>query len=172
MGAARRVRSSFMNPVDRELLRRIQSNARLSLSALAKELGVSRSGIARRLQELEQEGVIMGYRSIVNPASLGFEIAAFVAVSVRRGVIRPSPQLELAKRVLNEADGRDLPFVEEAHIITGQYDLLFKVLARNMRQMSRFLVEYLGTMDEVQRTETMIVLNTVADWRVRPLPVA
>lgn len=63
-----------------------------------------------------------------------------------------------------------MPFVEEAYIITGPYDLLFKVWARDVKQLSTFLVAYLASNPDIQRTETLIVLEIVDDWRRRVMP--
>jgi Lrp/AsnC family leucine-responsive transcriptional regulator len=118
----------------------------------------------------------MGYKAVVNPFALGYRLLAFVLVSVRRGAASKEAkplQQEVAEKVLAECNGeRGMPFVEEAYIITGPYDLLFKVWARDIKQLSTFLVSYLASYQDIQRTETLIVLEIIDDWRRRIMPPA
>jgi len=110
---------------------------------------------------------------VVNPFALGYKLLAFVLVSVRRGASAESKPLQLAvaEKVLQECNGEGgMPFVEEAYIITGPYDLLFKVWAKDVKQLSTFLVAYLASNPDIQRTETLIVLEIVEDWRKRVMP--
>ncbi|MFN7105152.1 MAG: Lrp/AsnC ligand binding domain-containing protein, partial [Pyrobaculum sp.] len=97
----------------------------------------------------------------------------FVLVSVRRGASVETKPLQqvVAERVVADCNGEDnMPFVEEAYIITGPYDVLFKVWARDVKQLSTFLVTYLASNPDIQRTETLIVLEIVDDWRKRVMP--
>jgi len=167
---------SAMDELDRKLVLLLQIHGRRALSELGRKLNRPKTTIAARIKKLEEGGVILGYKAVVNPSALGYRVLAFVLVSVRRG---PSAreakplQLEVAERVLSECNGeRGMPFVEEAYVITGPYDLLFKVWARDIKQLSAFLVTYLASNPDIQRTETFIALEVVDDWRRRAMPPA
>ncbi|ABL88172.1 transcriptional regulator, AsnC family [Pyrobaculum islandicum DSM 4184] len=163
-----------MDEIDRRLVVLLQADGRKTLQELSEELKKPKTTIAARIKKLESEGIIMGYKAVINPFTLGYKLLAFVLVSVRRGVAHKENkplQLEVAERVLAECNGeRGMPFVEEAYIITGPYDLLFKVWARDIKQLSTFLVTYLASNQDIQRTETFIVLEIVDDWRKRVMP--
>ena len=162
-----------MDDLDMAILRRLQDDARAPLADIASEMGKPRTTIAARLSKLEKDGVVLGYKAVLNPFALGYNILAYVLLSVKRGPseAEKSVQVRVTEKILEDANGRDLPWVEEAHIVTGAYDVLLKVWARDIRQLSRFLVVYLTSLPEIQRTETMIVLEIVSDWRQRRLPL-
>ena len=162
-----------MDDVDRKILMALQADGKKTLQELSEELGRPKTTLAARIKKLEEEGVILGYKAVVNPFALGYKLLAFVLVSVRRGASAESKPLQqaVAEKVLQECNGEGgMPFVEEAYIITGPYDLLFKVWARDVKQLSTFLVAYLASNPDIQRTETLIVLEIVDDWRRRVMP--
>ena len=165
-----------MDEMERKLVMLLQADGKKTLQELSMELGRPKTTIAARIKKLENEGVIMGYKAVVNPFALGYRLLAFVLVSVRRGAAAKESkplQQEVAEKVLADCNGeRGMPFVEEAYIITGPYDLLFKVWARDIKQLSTFLVTYLASNQDIQRTETLIVLEIVDDWRKRIMPPA
>jgi Lrp/AsnC family transcriptional regulator for asnA, asnC and gidA len=165
-----------MDEMERKLVMLLQADGKKTLQELSMELGRPKTTIAARIKKLENEGVIMGYKAVVNPFALGYRLLAFVLVSVRRGAAAKESkplQQEVAEKVLADCNGeRGMPFVEEAYIITGPYDLLFKVWARDIKQLSTFLVSYLASYQDIQRTETLIVLEIIDDWRRRIMPPA
>ncbi len=163
-----------MDEVDRKILELLQIDGKKTLQELAEAVNRPKTTIASRIKRLEDKGYIMGYKAVVNPFLLGYQVLAFVMASVRRGETRGEKPLQeqLAERILADCSGKgDLPFVEEAYIITGPYDLLLKVWARDIKQLSTFLVSYLASMPDIQRTETLMVLEIVDDWRRRHMPV-
>lgn len=165
-----------MDEIDRKLITLLQANGKKTLQELSEEIGKPKTTLAARIKKLENDGVIIGYKAVVNPFALGYKLLAFVLVSVRRGAAPTEAkplQLEVAEKVLAECNGEGgLPYVEEAYVITGPYDLLFKVWSRDIKQLSTFLVTYLASNPDIQRTETLIVLEIVDDWRRRVMPPA
>ncbi|MFN3804018.1 MAG: Lrp/AsnC family transcriptional regulator [Pyrobaculum sp.] len=162
-----------MDEIDRKLVSTLQIDGKKTLQELSQELGKPKTTIAARIKKLEGDNVIMGYKAVVNPFALGYRLLAFVLVSVRRGTAAETKPLQqiVAERVLADCNGESgMPFVEEAYIITGPYDVLFKVWARDVKQLSTFLVTYLASNPDIQRTETLIVLEIVDDWRKRVMP--
>lgn len=164
-----------MDEIDRKLIELLQMDGKKTLQELAEAVNRPKTTIASRIKKLEEKGYIMGYKAVVNPFLLGYQVLAFVMASVRRGEAAGQKPLQeqLAERILNDCSGKgDLPLVEEAYIITGPYDLLLKVWARDIKQLSSFLVSYLASIPDIQRTETLMVLEIVEDWRRRYMPVA
>lgn len=163
-----------MDDIDKKLLELLQIDGKKTLQELAEAVNRPKTTIASRIKRLEDKGYIMGYKAVVNPFLLGYQVLAFVMASVRRGETRGEKPLQeqLAEKILADCSGKsDLPFVEEAYIITGPYDLLLKVWARDIKQLSTFLVSYLASIPDIQRTETLMVLEIVDDWRRRYMPV-
>ncbi len=161
-----------MDDIDRKLVTLLQTDSKKTLQELSQILNKPKTTIAARIKKLEESGVIIGHKAVVNPFALGYRLLAFVLVSVKRGVGVDTKPLQhtVAEKILRDSGGGDMPFVEEAFIITGPYDVLFKVWARDIKQLSSFLVAYLASSPEIQRTETLIVLEIVEDWRKRIMP--
>ncbi len=165
-----------MDALDSVILRELQRNCRLPISKLAKILGKPRTTISERISRLEREGVIRGYRAIVDPSKLGYRFLAFVMLKVRRGITFEgmSNQEALAQKVVKETrDAPDLPYVEEAHIVTGAYDIVLKVWARRWEELTNFLIRYLASLGDVVSSETFLVLETISSeegFPVKPKP--
>ena len=163
----------MMDELDIKILESLQRNGRITVSRLAEMLNKPRTTIMSRLARLESNKIILGYKTIIDPTQMGYTIQAYVLLTVRRvpGATKPS-QVALAERIIYDSDNdKDLPWVEEAQVVTGQYDLVLKVWAKNLKQLSDFLIRYLPTHPDVVKSETMIVLENVATWRNRNMPI-
>jgi len=162
-----------LDELDRVLLRSLLANARVPLSEVAKSIGAARTTLSERLDRLEREGVVKGYRADVDLRKLGYKYVAFVLVKVRRtGGLRgdKSNQELLAEKIVEDCYTRKgLPWVEEAHIITGEYDLLLKVWAREWDELTSFLIKYMPEHNDVLQTHTILVLKTIQDDKRPPL---
>ncbi|WP_291764651.1 Lrp/AsnC family transcriptional regulator [Caldivirga sp. UBA161] len=163
----------MMDELDIKILESLQRNGRITVSRLAELLNKPRTTIMSRLARLESSKIILGYKTVIDPAQMGYTIQAYVLLTVRRipGAAKPS-QVALAERIIYDSDNeKDLPWVEEAQVVTGQYDLVLKVWAKDLKQLSNFLIRYLPTHPDVVKSETMIVLENVATWRNRNMPI-
>ena len=100
---------SLLDPTNRALLAELQSDARLSLAELGRRIGLSPPAVAERIGRLEQAGVILGYRALLDPRALGFALSAVIRV-------RPAPrQLQVVGRIAH-----DTPEVVDCRRITGE----------------------------------------------------
>ena len=153
----------MLDELDRALIRELASNARTPLAEVARRLGVARTTLAERLEKLEREGYIRGFTLSIEPGKLGYKFLAFILVKVRRGGFRGerSNQELLAEDIVKDCSSkRGMPWVEEIHIVTGEYDLLLKVWAREWDELTNFLIRYMPTHPDVVETHTMLVLKT------------
>ena len=117
-----------MDATNRDLLVELQRDARLSLAELGRRVGLSPPAVAERLQRLEREGVIRGYRAEIDPAALGYGLTAIIRV-------RPLPR-QLA-RIADLA--RATPEVVECHRITGEDCYLMKAHIRSMGHLEEII---------------------------------
>jgi Lrp/AsnC family transcriptional regulator, leucine-responsive regulatory protein len=107
---------SLLDPVNIRLLTELQADPRVSMSALARRVGMSAPAVTERVQRLEGAGVIRGYRLDVDPAAVGYPVSAWVRV-------RPGPgQLSKIAELAVQA-----PEVVECHRITGEDCFLMRV---------------------------------------------
>jgi Lrp/AsnC family leucine-responsive transcriptional regulator len=117
-----------LDGVNHRLLAELQKNARLTLAELGRRLDLSPPAVADRLQRLEDDGVIMGYRAEVDPRALGYALTAVIR-------IRPAPR-ELRK----VADlARETPEVVECNRITGEDCFIFKLHVRDVEHLEEVI---------------------------------
>jgi Lrp/AsnC family leucine-responsive transcriptional regulator len=147
-------RSPLLDEVNLHLLTELHANPRMTMSALARRVGMSSPAVTERVQRLERAGVIAGYRMIVDPAALGMPVTAFAR-------IRPSPG-QLAK-VAELA--KELSQVSECHRITGEDCFLVKVHAPAIEDLEAVLDRFLL----YGQTVTSILVSSPVP--PRPLPV-
>ncbi len=162
-----------LGDLDVRILRELMEDGRIPITRLAERVGAPRTTVASRLARMEEAGLVEGYRAVVSAERLGYRITAFVLVKVRR--TRPvggrSNQELLAERIVEmTSSDRRLPWVEEAHIITGEYDLLLKVRASELDQLTRFLISFMATHEDVVQTHTLLSLERVHEDHSPRLP--
>ncbi len=164
----------IIDDLDKKILGELQKDGRTPLAKLADVVKKPRTTIMNRVQKLEEGGVIRGYRAVLSPYVLGFSMQAYVLITVRRsaaGGSKPS-QVMLAEKIIRDCDNDAyLPWVEEANVLTGQYDIMLKIWVKDLKQLSSFLLNYLPTNPDIVKTETMMVLEEVAIGRERLIPL-
>jgi Lrp/AsnC family transcriptional regulator, leucine-responsive regulatory protein len=150
-------RAALLDAVNLRLLAELQGNPRMSMSELARRVGMSAPAVTERIQRLETAGVIVGYRVDVDPAALGMPVTALVR-------IRPGPgQLPKIARVAHETAQ-----VVECHRITGEDCFLLKIHAPSIGEIEEILDRFLL----FGQTTTSIVVSTPVPVRPLPLPTA
>jgi len=152
-----------MDGLDIEILSELVKDGRITVSDLAKKLGVPRTTLDSRMRKLVESGIIKRFTALIDYKKIGYQITAFVLVQIKRRKPEQekSNQEIFIEEIAKESEVReDLPWVEEAHIITGDYDVLLKVRARDMDELTRFLITELARHPDVERTHTMMVLKS------------
>jgi DNA-binding Lrp family transcriptional regulator len=156
------VASAFqLDAADWRLVAALQADASLTNAALAERVGLSASQISRRRQRLEETGVIRGYRAILDATIVGFPVTAFIHVALRQ-------HDEDNRRRFREWL-RATPPVLEAHALSGSVELLVKIAAADLQQLTRFMTQDLLAHDNVASLSCEIVLETVK--APSPLPL-
>ena len=140
---------------DHKILKIIASEGRISVTELATRIGLSKSPTQTRLKRLEENGVITGYRAMLDPIQLGREHVAFVE-------IRLSDTRETALKAFNTAV-RAIPEIEQAHLIAGNFDYLLKVRVSDMSSYRQVLAEKLSTLPHISNTSTYVAMQAVKE---------
>lgn len=146
---------STLDKLDQAILLALAEDGRMSIAALAAHIGLSKSPTQARLRRLESSGIIMGYRALLDPISLGLDHVAFVEV-------RLSDTRDTALRAFNAAV-LQVPQIEQAHMIAGNFDYLLKVRTRDMAQYRRFLGDVISTLPYVAATSTFVAMEAVKE---------
>ena len=146
---------SDLDGFDRAILTVMAEDGRISITELARRIGLSKSPTQARLRRLEEAGVILGYRAILDPIRLGLDHVAFVEV-------RLTDTREAALAAFNAAVAA-IPEIEQAHLIAGNFDYLLKVRTADMRSYRRVLAERLSTLPNVASTSTYVAMEAVKE---------
>ncbi|WP_337881331.1 Lrp/AsnC family transcriptional regulator [Rheinheimera sp.] len=133
---------------DERLLSILRSNARASISDLARVLNLSRSTVQNRMQRLEQSGVIQGYVLQYGSAYLSSLVSAHVSIKVKQKLTTKT-NVEL----------KQIPQISELYAISGEYDLIAVLQAQNTAQLSQ-LLDDIGNLEGVERTDSAVILET------------
>lgn len=144
-----------MDRFDQAILTVLAEDGRISITDLAKKIGLSKSPTQARLRRLEIAGVILGYRALLDPIRLGLDHVAFVEV-------RLSDTREIALKAFNAAVLK-VPEIEQVHMIAGSFDYLLKVRTRDMAAYRAFLGETITTLPYVSNTSTYVAMEAVKE---------
>ena len=139
-----------IDDVDRALLGALIDDGRISLTDLAEQVNVSRSTVHARMQRLRDDGVISGFTATVDPAVLGFGVAALVFLDVEQHDWRALRD-ELAA----------LPGVEYLAMCAGRFDMVMLVRAESIAALRDVLLERIQRMPDVTSTETVLILDEI-----------
>jgi DNA-binding Lrp family transcriptional regulator len=138
------VTSEGLDRIDRQLLAALQDDARLTTAELAQRVALSASPCWRRVKRLESQGFVRGYHAALDAERLGWGVTAFVQVTLERH--------ELALGEHFEAAVRDVPEIVACHNVSGAYDYLLQVLARDLKsfgELSRTVIRSLPGVKEM-----------------------
>lgn len=145
---------------DRRLLAELQRNGRASTVELSERVHLSPAQCYRRQKRLEESGVIDRYVAELNAEKLGYSVTAFVSVTVAIG---PYKQPQTFKHAI-----AGIAEIQECHTVTGEADYVLKVVARDLKAFSGFLMERLSRFDVVNTT-SMISLEALKHARTLPI---
>jgi Lrp/AsnC family transcriptional regulator, leucine-responsive regulatory protein len=146
---------------DRQLLRLLQENSRISSAELARQVNLSGPGLQKRLKKLEENGFIDGYVTLVNREALGFDLLCFTQVTLAHH--QPECVGQFCDRV------QQLPEVLECHHLTGEFDYLLKLVVTNHQHLEKLLTEKITQIPGVDKVRTSIVLNEIKASTSLPL---
>ncbi|MFO0634044.1 MAG: Lrp/AsnC family transcriptional regulator [Nannocystaceae bacterium] len=150
-----------LDAVDREVLRLLQHNGRMTNAALAEAVGLTPTPMLARIKKLEQRGVITKYVAIADAAALDRATTAFVSVKLAAH--------RLATHEAFLAAVTKLPEVLECHHIAGEDDFLLKVVVRDIREYEHFLLHRLSRISGIDRVQTTFVLSTAKNETAIPI---
>lgn len=143
--------------INKQILQTLSRDGRISNLELAERVGLSPSACLRRVQELEREGVIAGYRAVLDPGAMGRGFTAYVAVGL-------NDHTKAAQEAFERAVAR-APQVRECHNITGAVEYLLRVEVADLAAYKSFHTDLLGTLPQVHALTTYVVMGSPKDER-------
>lgn len=142
-----------MDRFDALILRALQKDGRMRWSHLAEHINLSASACQRRVEALEEDGVIENFTVNLNEKALGHRVKAFVEVSVDR------QSTDLAQDFRRRV--AELPQVQACHMVSGTIDFMLEVVAPDLESLGQFIDGELLGMPAVKDASSSIVLNVV-----------
>lgn len=149
-----------LDHTERQILRLLQDNGRMTNVELAERVGLSESPCFRRVKQLEQSGLIRGYAAIVDQRLLGLEVTAFVLVTMEK---QPDAATEAFL-----AEVRSEEHIVECYATSGSHDYLMKVVARNIDHFSELCMQRILKFPGVMHVESSFSLAEIKHSRVLP----
>ena len=143
-----------IDEIDRQLLRVLQTQARMSITELAERVNLSATPCARRIKRLEDASIITGYHTKTDAQKLGYPLAVFIAISMDRHTAERFEQFERKIQSFDE--------VISCSIVTGRTeDYLIKVRVRDMAHYEEFLLHRLNRIEGVAQVHTSFELREI-----------
>ncbi len=142
-----------MDNYDRSILRCLQEDGRMSNLHLAEQIHLSAPQTLRRVRTLEEKKVIRGYVAQVAPEAVGFGVMAFVNLSLDREQFRNVREVERQLMAF--------PDIIECHTISGDFDYILKVVAKDLKSLSQFLTDTLMQVSGVASLRSMICMEEI-----------
>lgn len=151
------VNKRMIDGIDEQILTILQNDARISNAEIARQIGLAPSAVLERLRKLEDRGVIVGYRTEIDPRSVEFGLTVFVAV-------KTSECGGDAEEALVA-----IPEVLEVHDVAGEDSYLLKIRTKDTDALGRLLREKIKPIPNVLSTRTIVVLQTFKETNALPL---
>ena len=140
---------------DRKILSIMGHDGRITFTELAQRVGLSKTPCQQRVKRMVDSGLIVGFRAIVDPAKVGLDHVAFAEVKL-------SDTREEALKQFNNAV-RQIPEVEECHMIASNFDYLLKVRTPDIRRYRIVLGEKISSLPHVASTSTFVAMETILE---------
>ncbi|MGH1486683.1 MAG: Lrp/AsnC family transcriptional regulator [Cellvibrionaceae bacterium] len=142
-----------LDKTDFEILDKLQRNSRISNTELSEEVNLSPSPCLRRVRQLEDNGIIQRYVSLVDPSSVGLPISVFVRVSLEK---QNNNNLEIFENAIDQ-----YPEVMECYLMTGDADYLLRVVLKDLESYEHFLRDKLTMIPGVSNIQSSFALKQV-----------
>ena len=144
-----------MDSTDKEILRIIQADCKLSAKQIAKKVGSLTTTVYAKIKRMEDLGLIKGYHAQLDAKNLGKPVTAFVHVSFEyHGAQKPLSQREVAKKIAKFSE------VQEIHLVSGDWDIVLKIKCGDVDAVGKFVVDKLRKVGGIGKVETSMVFGT------------
>ena len=147
--------SKLLDDIGKQILRILQEEGRISFNELGRRVGLSSPAVAERVRRMEEAGVILGYKAVVNHSRIGYPIMAFINLVV------PVAQLSQADELATS-----IPEVLECHHITGRDVIILKVAVTSVGHLE----DVINQMGVLGMTTTAVVLSSPIAGRPLNVP--
>jgi Lrp/AsnC family leucine-responsive transcriptional regulator len=150
-----------MDRYDTLILSALQKDGRMPVVELAEAIGLSPTPCARRVKALEAAGLIEGYTAVLNPARVGLEVLAIVQVKLTEHTDETVARFEREISLLED--------VTSCYAMTGAYDFILQVYAKDLESLSNVVLKSLLRIPNLRDLQSSVVLATIKHTARIPL---
>jgi len=143
-----------LDAIDLKILSIMQGDARVPISKLAKQVGLSPPSVHERISKLKERGIIDRYVTVLDAKKLGKSLTAFIGITLDRTCCKDEDVINTLKMI---------PEVQEVHRIAGEEDLLIKTKTEDTSTLEKMLINEVTGIKGVAKTRTMIALSSPMD---------
>jgi len=142
-----------LDRVDRNILRELQKNGRISNVELSQKVGLSATPCLERVKRLEKKGVIKSYTALLDPQYLDSSLLVYIELTLKRS----SPDVfERFNKAAIQLDS-----ILECHLVSGDFDYLLKTRVADMSAYRKVLTETLQLLPDIKSSKTYVVMEEV-----------
>ena len=142
-----------MDNLDKKILEQLQKDARITNVALAESVNLSPAPCLRRVRDLEDQKVITGYTALLDPEKVGWNVSVFIEVRLEKQVLE---QLKIFEETIEQ-----YPEVMECYLMTGTFDYLLRVIAKDLNSLQSFITNKLASIPNVSKMRSSIALKQI-----------
>ncbi len=142
----------FLDEIDVQILRTLQTDGRITNADLAEKVGLSPPSTLQRVRRLEKAGLIRGYAALLDPDRLGFKVTVFA--SVRLELHQDQPVERFRREVMS------IPEVLECYNVSGEADFLLKIIVADIKAYEALVREKLSRIRGIGQIQSSFVLAT------------
>jgi len=150
---------------DRQILRLLQEDMTKSYKAIAGELGIPVTTVYNRVKKMEENGVILGYKPVLDAVKLGLPTTSFLLITMRFKDPKNNP-LNINAIAMKIAAYEN---VQEVHIVAGDWDILVKLKTNNVQEIGDFINKKLRYIEGVEKCLSSIAFSTQKETLDIPL---
>lgn len=149
-----------LDATDKEILKLLQKNCKLSAKQIAKETGSLTTTVYAKIRRMEKLGFIRGYHAMLDPKKMDRGVTDFILVSFSYrpgGHTEILPQREIAEKIAK------FPEVQEVHMVAGEWDMMIKTKAKDLEEMGRFVIDKLRKTLGVEKVVSVMTFETIKE---------
>lgn len=150
-----------LDAIDWQILKELQDDGRMTNVELARRVGISAPPCLRRVRALEEAGLILGYRTLLDEKQLGYDVTAFAMVGLHS-------QTE-ADLIAFEQKVESWPLVRESYMLSGEVDFLLKCVSPDLQTFQNFIIRDLTAAPNVDSVRTALTIRRTKDEPVVPI---
>lgn len=146
---------SALDPIDREILKVLEQECRLSFTDLSSRVSLSPNAVAERLRRLERAGIITGYHAQINVDALGFPLQAYIDVKMRSDTAAEGVEHALER----------IPGIVQLTLTTGRFDYTLRVACSDQADLVRLIEEIRSTVPVAETYSRLVLRDRILPMR-------